>query len=190
MFLCGILRHGEYLFLGATVGSGIIYLLSPTGYVFVAGDSMEPAIPAGCTVAATQSWDGNSSLESEVVTYRSNHTDRGIGGRSDSVEMVRLKPWLAHRVVTEYESYDSDEASHYYGPDGFLVIEDRSEIVLKATDHTYEEAATLEDERVLVLKGDNNEVSTAHSFARTMSRTYSTRPRHCNFRTTMPGPVR
>ena len=145
-------RWGAVLALLA-LGALVVHLLSPTGgYVFVAGESMAPTIPAGCSVVSAQSWDGESSLEGEIVAFDSDHLETDAVGASP----VRTDPWVAHRVVAEYESYDADEASHYVTPEDRLVVERAPVSTSMETPQRYHEARELEGERVFVFKGDNN----------------------------------
>lgn len=148
-----MLRDVELLFLVFTVGTVFVHLTTPTGgAVFVAGDSMDPAIPGGCSLVAAQSWDGESSLEGDVVAFDSEHIETDVVGGS----VVNAEPWVAHRVVAEYETYDADEADHYVDATGRLVADTRDGYRVMRSDQDYDDVTALEGERVLVLKGDNN----------------------------------
>ncbi|MDS0476551.1 hypothetical protein [Natrinema sp. 1APR25-10V2] len=136
---------------------GILNLVFPYGgYVLVGGESMAPAVPAGCSLASAHDWDGESSLEGKVVAYEPQAIDVTgpkvrLGGSTDA----DVGGWLAHRVIAEYESYNSSEADHYLYQDGLLAREDLPQRTFVATDMTMEEAKALEGRHVLVVKGDN-----------------------------------
>lgn len=148
-----MIRGVELFFLVFLLGTVVLHMLTPTGgFVFVAGDSMDPTIPDGCSVVAAQPWDGESSLEDEVVAFDSEHIQTDIVGSST----VNAEPWVAHRVVTEYETYDADEAAHYITKDGYLVVETQDGSRLIVSNQGYDDMRALEGERVLVLQGDNN----------------------------------
>lgn len=136
------------------VGMFIGQLLVPVGgYTFVVGDSMAPTIPAGCSIVGAQAWDGESSLEGEIVAYRTAHHT------PDSIDASWLPtdPWVAHRVVAEYEAYNAATATHAISKQGFLTVETEVGTKLLVTSQDHATLTALEGERVLVLKGDNNE---------------------------------
>ena len=148
-----MIRDGSLFLSVVVLGAVLLSLVTPTGgFVFVAGDSMDPAIPSGCSVVSAHAWDGESSLEGEVVAFDSKHVETDVVGSS----VLDAEPWVAHRVVAEYESYDATEADHYVTEDGYLVVESTEETRLIETNQGYDDAMALEGERVLVLKGDNN----------------------------------
>ncbi|THE65607.1 hypothetical protein D8Y22_06650 [Salinadaptatus halalkaliphilus] len=148
-------HKGNLLLLFACLlGTISVQLVTPTGgLVFVAGNSMDPAIPAGCNVVAAQSWDGESSLEGEVVAFDSEHVETDINGSST----VETNPWIAHRVVAEYDPYDMSEANHYAKKNGLLVAQRENRTKTLESPQQYADIKAMEGDRVLVLKGDNND---------------------------------
>ncbi|WP_254762064.1 hypothetical protein [Natrinema marinum] len=133
---------------------GVTNLALPYGgYVLVGGTSMAPAIPSGCSIASAHDWDGESSLEGRVVAYDPQAVD--VTGPQMSLGRSDVGGWFAHRVIAEYESYDSSEADHYLYQDGLLAREDLPQRTFVATDMTMTEAKVLEGRHVLVVKGDN-----------------------------------
>ena len=128
------------------------------GYVLVGGESMAPAIPSGCSIVYAESWDGKSSLKGSVVAYEPEAIDVTgpqvqLGGPTNA----DVGGWLAHRVIAEYESYNSSEADHYLHKDGLLAREDVKQRTFVATDMTMREAKALEGKHVFVMKGDNRQ---------------------------------
>lgn len=145
--------RAEYLFAAFSIGTIAFHLLSPAGaYALVVGDSMEPTIPAGCSVVASESWDGESSLEGEIVSYESSSLEYGPAGLSS----VGASVPVAHRVVAEYDAYDMADANHTVTDGGLFVVESGTNVTMMASAQPYREATALEGERVLVLAGDNN----------------------------------
>lgn len=137
-----------------SLGTVVFNLFSPAGgYALVVGDSMDPTIPAGCTLVSAEPWDGESSLEGEIVAYQSDD----IAYEFTGVSRLDATFPVAHRVVAEYESYELDDANHSVTPDGLFVVESGSNTTFMASKQTHSDATALEGEHVLVLKGDNNE---------------------------------
>lgn len=137
-----------------SLGTVLCSLVSPAGgYALVVGDSMHPTIPAGCTLVSADPWDGESSLEGEIVTYESDDVTYGFTGFS----RIDARFPIAHRVVAEYESYEMDDANHSVTTDGMFVVESGENTTFLVSAQEYSDAKALEGEHVLVLKGDNNE---------------------------------
>jgi len=125
------------------------------GYVIVGGYSMDPTYETGCNLVLTEPWDGESSLENEVVAYKLS---------SQNVESYPIMlgidldiNWFSHRVVEEYEHYDMKEANHTLLNDNQLMIQDEYSLSFMETPQEIEDVKNLEGEHVLILKGDNND---------------------------------
>lgn len=118
---------------------------SLSGYpiAFGVGDSMEPTIPAGCSVVISDS-EGYTVSEGDIITYDDNWVGNGDIG-------------VTHRVIEKYESYDPDSAEYYINEkDRFVHEESSRRISSWSTPMTYEEGQSLEGETVYILHGDNN----------------------------------
>ncbi len=125
--------------------------------MIVAGDSMHPTIHKGCNVIESNSWDGESSLEDEIVVYQPTYQDEKTYEITNNIEIEHL-PLLAHRVIGEYKEYDINESSYYINDYGFLEHESEEYEfrVFYSTNQPYESIKELEGEHVLILEGDNN----------------------------------
>ena len=138
-----------------------INLIIPSGgYVGIGGQSMDPIIPMGCGIIATDSWDGESSLKGEVVAYNIEYE------KPESITVMNYEinstiTWYGHTVVEEYKNYNMSTANHYVKEDDILeddilVNESGEQVRLRTTEQSHESVKELEGKHVLILKGENN----------------------------------
>lgn len=135
----------------------IINLFVPYGgYVLVGGDSMYPAIDKGCGIVGVESWDGESSLDDEIVAFEIDNIEPTV----DSFIVNNTISWFAHRVVDEENNYNINNSNYHIKQ----INEDYNVLVYKtenkdiyriSTDQDVKELYNLEGEHTFIAKGDN-----------------------------------
>lgn len=117
---------------------------------------MDPAIPEGCNIISSTSWDGENNLNGEVVAYEPVYQELGEFKIYDDFSFSIN--WYAHRVVAEYEEYNMSESSYYINENGFFIDDSDGNELRHVTEQSYESAQELEGSHIIILKGDNHDV--------------------------------
>lgn len=152
------MRYKKSLLLGGFIlGILIANLAVPYGgYVLVGGESMYPTIDKGCGIIAAESWDGESSLENEIVAFEVNNKESSINLYLYEKEIR----WFAHRVIAEEKNYTINDSDYYIEnitKDNFrLVYENGDEpIYVTRTNQEVSDLKELNGEHTFIAKGDN-----------------------------------
>lgn len=131
-----------------------VLILPIGGFMFGAGDSMEPTYPDGCGIVTLDNWDGESDLENKIVVYVPQYSEvtTDIAGHT-----FEYRYYVIHRVIDEYKNYNPDTADHKVTPGGSFKSVNGDDAHYQETDQPYSDMEELRGEHVIVTMGDGND---------------------------------
>lgn len=156
------MQKRKYLLMGGIFFVSILILnltVPYGGYTLLGGDSMYPTIDKGCGIVATESWDGESSLDGKIVAfkiyYETPSSDTYVPGTDK-----QMITWFVHTVIDEEKEYYMNESNYQIKSpaESHYVLEYKNkngEVDRVATDQTITDVKELEGEHTFIAKGDN-----------------------------------